>query len=145
MPGVRDVDQSVFVERFASVLKRKQVVEAPSFTLYCKTSHGKELAPYNKDWFFVRMAALARRLYIDSNMGVGYFKKIYGTGKRNGTRPKHHVSGSGSVARKALQALEKLNIVKIDDENGGRIMTSSGRKEMDALANKMLSKKLNSH
>ncbi|KII62427.1 40S ribosomal protein S19-1 [Thelohanellus kitauei] len=140
MPGVCDVDPSEFVFELSKSLQKKSGIELPEFTTFCKTSHGKEHAPYRKDWFFVRMASMARRLYTEQGMGVGHFTRIYGVGKRNGTRPKHHVDGSGSVSRKALQLLGKLNIVEIDQVNGGRRLTAQGRKELDAVANVVLNK-----
>ncbi len=43
--------------------------------------------------------------------------------KNAGSRPNHCAKSSGSIARKALQALEKLKLVE-KDPNGGRILTS---------------------
>jgi ribosomal protein S19E (S16A) len=43
--------------------------------------------------------------------------------KNNGCSPSHWSAGSGSIARKALQALEKLKLVE-KDSNGGRRLTS---------------------
>jgi hypothetical protein len=43
--------------------------------------------------------------------------------KNNGCSPSHWSAGSGSIARKGLQALEKLKLVE-KDSNGGRRLTS---------------------
>jgi len=43
--------------------------------------------------------------------------------KNNGCSPSHWSAGSGSIARKGLQALEKLKLVE-KDANGGRRLTS---------------------
>ena len=43
--------------------------------------------------------------------------------KNNGSSPSHWCKSSGSVARKALQALEKMKLIE-KDPNGGRRMTS---------------------
>jgi small subunit ribosomal protein S19e len=51
----------------------------------------------------------------------------------NGSLPSHWVPGSGSIARKALQTLEQLKMVE-KDPNGGRRITSQGRRDLDRIA-----------
>ena len=54
--------------------------------------------------------------------------------RRNmGSAPSHWRAGSGSVARKALQSLESLKWVE-KDANGGRRMSSQGRRDLDRIA-----------
>lgn len=73
-----------------------------------KTSKSKELAPYDPDWFYIRCAAVIRHIYIRSPIGVGSVTKIFGSRKRNGTKPSHFCRSAGSIARKALQSLEGM-------------------------------------
>lgn len=86
------------------------------------------------------IASIARHIYLRPNVGVGALKMVYGGRKNNGTRPSHHASCSGSVARKALQALEKLNLIKTvaQDPNGnlkgGRTITPEGQRDLDSIA-----------
>jgi small subunit ribosomal protein S19e len=56
------------------------------------------------------VAAVARHIYLRSGVGVGGLKKRYGGPKRRGNRPNHTAEGSGSVARKVLQSLEKIKV-----------------------------------
>jgi len=51
----------------------------------------------------------------------------------NGSLPSHWVRGSGSIARKSLQSLELLKLVE-KDANGGRKLTSHGRRDLDRIA-----------
>ena len=53
--------------------------------------------------------------------------------QNNGSKPSHWRRGSGSVARKALQTLEQLKWVE-KDPNGGRRLTSQGRRDLDRIA-----------
>ena len=53
--------------------------------------------------------------------------------RNNGSSPSHWRAGSGSIARKALQSLEALKLVE-KDPNGGRKMTSQGRRDLDRIA-----------
>ena len=53
--------------------------------------------------------------------------------RNNGSCPSHWRRGSGSIARKGLQALEQLKLVE-KDANGGRKLTSQGRRDLDRIA-----------
>merc|ERR1712147_257670 len=72
----------------------------------------------------------ARHMYIRSPIGVSTVKKIYGIRSNNGSSPSHWAAGAGGVARKALQALKLAE----KDPNGGRRLTSQGRRDLDRIA-----------
>lgn len=79
------------------------------------------------------LAALARRIYVRPEAGVGALKKVYGSSINRGSRPHHHRAASGSVIRKALQALEKIKVLE-KHPNGGRRITQTGQKDLDRIA-----------
>jgi len=130
---VRDVDAHKFVTVYAAHLKRSGKLAVPAWADLVKTGTFKELAPYNPDWFYVRAASLARHIYMRPGAGVGALRTVYGGRKNRGTRPSHAAEASGSVIRKALQALQKMNLVSVD-ENGGRRITSEGQRDLDHIA-----------
>lgn len=117
-------------------------LKVPEFVEIVKTSKGAELGPTDPDWYYVRAAAVARHVYLRPNVGVGAVRKIYGRAKRNGTRPNHFCLGSASVARKVMQSLEGVKIV-VKDPNGGRSITSTGRRDMDRIAGQVKRSLLN--
>lgn len=49
-------------------------------------------------------------------------------------RPSHHYRGSGSVDRKAIQALEKMQILELDEDTGGRRITAQDHRDLDCIA-----------
>ena len=83
--------------------------------------------------FFIFSAAVARHLYVRPNSGIGGLAKAFGARKNNGSRPSHKSDASTSILRKSLQALEKLNLVE-KAENGGRRISSAGRRDLDRVA-----------
>merc|ERR1712142_204260 len=140
MPGgvtVKDVDPQLFVKAFAAHLKKSNKLKVPEFVEIVKTGKAAELGPTDPDWFYTRAAAVARHVYLRPNVGVGAIRKIYGRAKRNGVRPNHFCVGSASVARKVLQSLEGVKVVTTD-VNGGRSITSTGRRDMDRIAGQVL-------
>ncbi|KAG9061674.1 40S ribosomal protein S19 [Linnemannia hyalina] len=77
--------------------------------------------------------SVARHIYLRRGVGVGALKKLHGGTCNRGSRPSHHVKSSGSIARKVLQALEKINVLEAD-ENGGRKITVDGQRDLDRIA-----------
>merc|ERR1712189_11559 len=134
--SVKDVNQQAFTKAFAEFLKKSGKVKQPEWADLVKTAKFKELAPYDDDWYFTRVSAVARHIYMRSPVGVGSITKIFGARKRRGTRPSHFCVSSGSVARKALQTLEQLKLVE-KAPNGGRILTSQGHRDLDRIAAQM--------
>ncbi|CAH0560803.1 unnamed protein product [Brassicogethes aeneus] len=135
MPSVtlKDVDQHKFVKAFAQFLKKSGKLRVPEWVDLVKTSRAKELAPYDPDWYYVRCAAVVRHIYIRSPVGVGSVTKIFGTRKRNGTKPSHFCRSAGNIGRKALQSLEALNLIE-KSADGGRKLTQQGRRDLDRIA-----------
>ncbi|CAL9122928.1 unnamed protein product [Musa textilis] len=105
---VKDVSPHEFVKSYSSHLKRSGKMELPEWTDIVKTGRFKELAPYDPDWYYIRAASMARKIYLRQGIGVGGFQKIYGGRKRNGSCPPHFCKSSGAVARHILQQLERM-------------------------------------
>ena len=55
------------------------------------------------DWYYIRAAAIARRVYLRNGIGVGAFKRIFGGRRMRGTIPERFQSSSGSIARHILK------------------------------------------
>ena len=100
---VKDVSSHDFVIAYAAHLKRIGKIEVPKWADLVKTSTHKELAPYDPDWYYIRAAAIARRVYLRGGIGVGAFKRIFGGRISRGTRPEKFATGSGSVCRHILK------------------------------------------
>lgn len=139
--SVKDVDQQKFTKGLAAFLKKSGKMKVPEWVDLVKTNVSKELAPYDEDWYFIRCASVARHIYVRSPVGVNTLTKIYGVRKNNGSKPSHWRSGSGSVARKALQSLEGMKWLE-KDPNGGRRLSSQGRRDLDRIAAQVKSNKV---
>ena len=136
---VKDVKAQEFIKAYAAYLKRTGRLEVPKWVDVVKTGVHKELAPYDPDWYYIRAAAVARHIYLRKGTGVGGLKKKYGGSINRGTRPSHHRDSSGSIARKVMQSLEKIDVVE-KDPNGGRRISSDGQKDLDRIAQQITEK-----
>ena len=63
MVCVKDVNQSDYVVALAAFFKKQGRMSVPKWSDYGKTNTGKQLSPYDPDWFYIRTAAIARQLY----------------------------------------------------------------------------------
>merc|ERR1712113_536835 len=130
---VKDVEAEKFIVSFAQHLKRQGRFEIPKWADVVKTAKFKELPPNDPDWLYVRTASMVRKIYIRAGMGVGAFRKVYGGQKRRGVCTNVFAKGSGKIARYCLQQLEEMGLVE-QDENGGRVITKEGQRELDTVA-----------
>merc|ERR1712028_26664 len=127
---VKDVPADEFIKACADFLKRQPKFDVPKYHDIVKTAVVKEFAPYDEDWFYIRSASVLRK-----GTGVGALKKWYGgsSGTHRGTRKAHFGTASGAIIRKAMLELEKLEMME-HCSDGGRVITSKGRAEMDRIA-----------
>ncbi|HLB70462.1 MAG: 30S ribosomal protein S19e [Candidatus Methanoperedens sp.] len=135
MTTVYDVPAEMLINSAALKLKNDQKVNPPEWAKFAKTGAHKELSPDNVDWWYVRCASILRRVYIDGPVGISRIRSFYGGRHRNGVTPVHFSKGSGSIAREALQQLEKAGFVKA--QKSGRIISPQGRSFLDNTANEV--------
>jgi len=132
---VRDVSAAKFIAAYAAHLKTTGQIELPKWVDYVKTGVRKELAPYDEDWYYVRAAALARKVYLRPGCGVGGLRKAFGGSYRRGVNRNIFSKGSGSIIRSCLAELEKDTVkVVVKDDNGGRRISKEGQQDLDRIA-----------
>merc|ERR1712071_423954 len=95
------------------------------------------MGPKDGDWFYIRSAALLRRVYLRQGVGTGALRKIYGGRINRGSAPSHHKKASASVIRHALKGLEEMKLVA-KHPDGGRMITSAGRRDADRIASQVM-------
>ena len=131
---VKDVSAELFVKAYAQHLKRQGKIEIPKWADYVKTSTAKELAPYDADWFYIRCASIARKVYLRPNTGVGALTKVYGGNERRGTRPEHFHKANSGIIRYMLRQLEDIKVLEKVDGGKGRKISQIGQQDLDRIA-----------
>uniref|UniRef100_A0A0X3NYR9 Small ribosomal subunit protein eS19 n=1 Tax=Schistocephalus solidus TaxID=70667 RepID=A0A0X3NYR9_SCHSO len=130
--SVKDVDGHSYVQALAKFLKKSEKVKQPEWVDIVKLSIANEQAPYDPDWFYVRCAAVLRHLYLRP-AGLAGLSKAFSRRKNNGVRPCHRARASTAVLRRCLHQVEAMGLCKKRDD-GGREITSAGRRDMDRIA-----------
>jgi small subunit ribosomal protein S19e len=129
---VFDVPPSKIIKKTSEKLKEMPEIKAPEWMRFVKSGSDRERAPEQDDFWYTRCAALLRKVYVKSPVGVGDLKKEYGTRKHRGVKPEHRSETGGSIIRKALQQLEKAGLIEKKKE--GRVMTNKGKSFLNRIA-----------
>jgi small subunit ribosomal protein S19e len=132
MTTVYDVPADLLIRKVAEVLKSRQEIKPPAWASFAKTGVHKEMPPEDPDWWYVRSAAVLRRVYVDGPLGVQRMRSFYGGKKNRGSKPNAFRKGSGAILRKALQQLEACKFILHDKT--GRRLSPEGHSFMDAMA-----------
>ena len=130
---VRDVIAADFIESYAEHLKNSDKFELPVWADTIKTACFKELCPHDEDWYYIRAASIARRVYLRPGTGVGALQKWYGGNYRRGARTEHFRKASAGVIRHILLQLEEMKVVE-KTQVGGRRMSRVGQQDLDRIA-----------
>ena len=147
---VKDVPADAFVKAYAEHLKKTQKVVPIANSHFLKTAVYKDITPESEDWFYHRAAALARKLYIKPETGVGKLRHIMGGNMRKGHMPNKHNKAGGKIIRFALQELERADVIMAYNDKRNthtkaelprgknlgfpRIISPAGQKELNEIA-----------
>lgn len=137
MTTVYDVPADLLINKVAVKLKGMEGIEEPEWAPFVKTAIHKEKAPKQEDWWFVREAAVLRKVYINGPIGTMHLRAKFCGPKDRGVKPTKVAYGSGSVIRTALKQLEKAELVQ-QVKGKGREVTPKGMALMDNTAHEVM-------
>ena len=137
MATAYDVPAEKLVPRLAEELRKVDTLKPPAWAMFVKTGRHREKSPIRDDWWFVRSAAVLRKIYIDGPIGTTRIAAAFGGKADRGSKPDKAVRGSRAIARTAMKQLENSQLVQ-RDKDGGRIVTGKGRKLVDGLSTELL-------
>ena len=137
MTTLYDVPTKELIDEVAKRLQNDKSIFLPEENRYVRTGVHKENPPTNNDWWHVRCAAILRKIYIKNSIGIEQLRAEYGGGKNRGSKPSKARSGSGSIARRAVQQLEKAGYVT-RIKGKGRVLTPKGRSFLDNTSHEVM-------
>jgi small subunit ribosomal protein S19e len=142
MVTIYEVPAAMLNNEVVGELKKIEELKPPAWVYFVKTGAFRDKAPTNPDWWYVRLASLLRKLYINGRpIGVNRLRIKYGGRQRKGNSREHFRKGAGKIIRYGLQQLEALGFVQRSDNKLGRMLSPKGKSFMDRTAEK-LSKRL---
>lgn len=131
-----EVNPNELVEQVASELEKESDIKAPQWSSFVKTGMHKQRPPQQANWWHIRAAALLRTVARLGPVGVQKLRVKYGGKKNRGHKTEHAYPGSGSVARKILQQLEKAGLVRQAQvgTHKGRVITKKAAMMLNKAA-----------
>ncbi len=137
MTTVYDVPPGLLIEKLKEQLQAEGKIKPPEWAKFARTGVHTEKAPVQQDWWYRRVAAVLRKVYVNGPVGSTRLAAEFGGRRDDGSAPYHPRRGSRSVAREAMQQLESLGYLS-RLEKKGRTITPAGRKLLDGIAHGIL-------
>ncbi len=133
MATVHDVPAQPLLDRLAVQLKDDARAEPPEWVAMAKTGTHVEKAPVDRDWWYGRLAAVLRKVYVHGPIGSTRLAAEFGGKADRGSKPYHAARGSRAIARAALKKLEAMGLLTGTDGKG-RVISPEGQKLLDDAA-----------
>ena len=78
MASIHEVNPNLLIPKVAEELKKCGKIKAPDWAPFVKTGVQKERPPVDPDWWFVRCAAVLRKLSMMGPLGVSKLRTTEG-------------------------------------------------------------------
>ncbi|MFH0815846.1 MAG: 30S ribosomal protein S19e [Methanobacteriota archaeon] len=137
MTNVQDVPADKLIDMMAEKLKTNEKIVAPEWAGHVKTGIHREKAPTEKDWWYRRVAAVMRKVYIYGPIGTEQLSAKFGGPRDRGSKPNRSRSGSRAIIRLSLKQLESCGYLT-PYKKLGRSIAPPGQKFMDAAAREVM-------
>ena len=112
MTTLYDIPAELLNPALAARLAAEKAVETPEWAEFVKTGVSRERPPSQDNWWFLRSAALMRKIAREGPIGVTQLSQAYGGRKDNGAAPNTPGVASRHIIRTALQQLEASGLVE---------------------------------
>jgi len=133
-----DVPPQKLIGRLSEELKKNGNIKPPEWSRFVKTGVSTERPPSQEDWWFLRSAAILRKIYLKGPIGTQRLRNIFGGRRRRGHKPAHHRKAGGKIIRLILQQLENANYIKKTEKpRKGRIITPKGQRLLSKMASEL--------
>lgn len=132
MSEVKSIPSDEFVLKLAAALKNKGTIKTQKWHDYVKTGCSRLYTPANQDWFYIRAAAMLRRLNSRDAAGTGAFRRVFGNVHMSTSTPHHFTKSSGGLIRNILKQLEAAKFVEKTDK--GRRLSKKGQQFLNDFA-----------
>ena len=139
MTTYHDVPADLLIADLAQRLSDNDSINAPEWADFVKTGTHREKPPEQEDWWYVRCAAVLRKVAMKGPIGTNHMSQLFGGPKDRGVKPNRAVAGSRKVARTALQQLASAGFITDSFNTAGtvtlgKVVTPTGQSLLDESA-----------
>jgi len=112
MNTILTTEPARLISLLAEELKQLDELRMPEWAAFVKTSHGNTRIPLQEDWWYIRAAAILRKVAVKGPIGTQKLRTEYGMKKNRGMKPEKFVKANGKIIRTILQQLERAGLVE---------------------------------
>jgi len=137
MTTAYDIPAEALIRKMAEKLKSEYNITPPEWAAWVKTGVHKERQPEDPNWWYVRVAALLRKVYMRGPIGTEKLRSYFGGKRDMKVAPSKSRKGSGAIVRTSLHQLEEAGLLEAI-KGKGRVVTSQGQSFVDNMAHELV-------
>lgn len=112
MTTVYDIPADLLMPALADAMAEQDAISMPEWADYVKTAVDRERPPTQSNWWYLRTAAILRKVSRNGPIGATHLAQAFGGKKDNGVMPNTPGVASRHIIRTALQQLEDAGLVE---------------------------------
>lgn len=137
MTTMYDVPADALIRLVSEDLRKSGKVKPPVWAPFVKTGVHREKPPTETNWWYTRLAAILRKVYMMGPVGTERLAAKFGGRRDRGSAPYHPRKGSRSIVREGLKQLQSLGLVQVVGKQG-RVISPQGQAYLDNKAYELL-------
>ena len=150
MTTYHDVPADLLIGELSARLAEMEAISPPEWSSIVKTGTHRERPPSQDNWWFIRSAAILRKVGKLGPIGANHMAQHFGGPKDRGVKPNRAVAGSRNISRTVMQQLfnaglieSKMNVA--GNVNHGKVLTPKGQSLLDSVAHDVRDQAIERH
>ena len=135
---------------FPARLAEMEAISPPEWSSIVKTGTHRERPPSQDNWWFIRSAAILRKVGKLGPIGANHMAQHFGGPKDRGIKPNRAVAGSRNISRTIMQQLFNAGLIeskmnRLENVNHGKVLTPAGQSLLDSVAHEVRDQAVERH
>ena len=150
MTTYHDVPADLLIGELSARLSEVDSINPPEWSKIVKTGTHRERPPTQDNWWYIRSAAVLRKVGKLGPIGANHMAQHFGGPKDRGVKPNRAVAGSRNISRTVMQQLTTAGLIQSKMNlsgtvNHGKVLTPAGQKMLDSVAHSVRDEAIERH
>ena len=142
MTTYHDVPADLLIGELSARLAEMEAINPPEWSAIVKTGTHRERPPSQDNWWYIRSAAILRKVGKLGPIGANHMAQHFGGPKDRGVKPNRAVAGSRNISRTVMQQLLHAGLIEskmnaAGNVNFGKVLTPAGQSLLDSVAHQV--------
>ena len=150
MTTYHDVPADLLIGELSARLSEVDSINPPEWSKIVKTGTHRERPPAQDNWWYIRSAAVLRKVGKLGPIGANHMAQHFGGPKDRGVKPNRAVAGSRNISRTVMQQHTTAGLIQSKMSlsgtvNHGKVLTPAGQKMLDSVAHAVRDEAIERH